>query len=166
MSRTIDTRFRAPRLAGLAVLSTGLFLAGCGGDGGGDVVGPGDDFGTFSVTVSGDINTTVSGSNALHTADFGPPWSVSLNSTEISLSIVKSSGRPEPGTYSLTAEGGETYALVQVESFSGASVSGTLTINSSSANQVSGSFDFTAVTSAGVEMQITVTGTFEAVPVI
>lgn len=174
MSRTIGTRFSAPRLfGGLAVLSAGLFLAGCGGDGGGDIVGAGEDSSSsFTVTISGDVSLTGSGDKAISQAA-GGNWAVSMFSSKIDINIMRGSGRPGPGTYAVTGSGadgvyndGETGADVQVNSgdfvFSGESVSGTLTVDSSSANRVSGSFTF-VVEDFLSELKITVTGTFEAV---
>ena len=150
---------------GPGMLTAALLLAGCGSDGGG-ATGPMDDFGSFSVTVSGDLSTSASGEIVFHTGDIDPTWAVSMGSTEVSLTIVRTSGRPGAGTYNLTTEDGENYALVGAQAggvnFSGESVSGTLTITASSPSRVTGTFSFTAVSFID-ELEIVVTGSFEAV---
>ena len=173
--------FSLARLAGLIRRPSGLataavLLVATASTGCGDGTGPeGDaDLGSFSVTVTGDAELTASGDGVFHGPGAEGSWFATINSPEISMTILSGSGRPSPGTHQLAGSGedgsfgeGETGISLQFQegevNFSGESDSGTLTIDSSSADRVSGSFSFDAVSFGGEQIQVTVTGTFTAV---
>lgn len=161
-------------LSGLAAAAVLFVATACTGSDGGTGLEGDAELGSFSVTVTGDAEMTASGEGVFHSTGAQGSWSATITSPEISMAIVSGSGRPATGTHQLAGSGedgafgdGETGVSLQFQQgqidFSGESVSGTLTIDSSTADRVSGSFLFNAVSTAGEQIQVTVTGTFTAV---
>lgn len=181
-------RWRDARALTVATV-TALTLVACGGDDDGVGPDPGEEpVGSFSATISGDVSASLSG-EALHgetviddeTGDQGWVAVMGFQETETTSAImlVRLAGRPGPGTYSLddltSGEGldaSEWGAFVVVATggqsiaFSGFSTTGTVTITSSSADHVEGSFTIQATGFASgsqTELSVTAQGEFEAV---
>jgi len=136
-----------------------------GSDNGGDNdVQPG----TFTAAVEGQITTSLSGT-AVSTG-FGSTWGIVLAPGQpqtITLST-QGVGRPGPGTYVIRRN--ELGNPVQAGEFFGSAVleagpswfvtNGSLTLNSSTATSVAGTFTFTADRFAGDGAVVTIEGSF------
>ncbi len=150
------------------VLITALAFAACGDDGD-DCEGPtcpggGDDLGSLSATVSGDVSDSFSGEGFFAMDEDEDTWGIYMGGTDEDDSAVwfwGNGGQPGTGTHTLTLEGetGGWYVNGETGDFYYAE-SGTLTITTSNGNRVAGSFDFTA--SDLGEGEVTVEGTFSA----
>ena len=171
------------------VVAAALAFGACGGDGDPVGVGPGNgggDEGSFSATVSGDITASFNGTafhgEATDSGSGDQAWILALNTDDPnsgnSVLVFRLAGRPGTGTYDLKdlvssggLEDGEWGAIVTVGQggglvFGAFSVSGTVTISSSSESRVQGTFSIqvTAVDPSNPQQQLsaTVTGTFDA----
>lgn len=161
------------------VLLFTFFLSGCGDDS----TGPdqtSSSSGSFEVSYSGDASGTISGG-----ASFGevedPPQSFPTSGTfavagyetddqQDGFILMTASSRPEPGTYEVVSaieREGPFIAIVHelTKNLTTKSVSGTVTIEESSADRVEGTFDATLGGSmSGGGVLISATGSFTAVP--
>lgn len=168
-----DSRDRRPtdvvrRAAGMTLAILAFAVAACGGDdpaspGGGGGGGGGTD-GTFTATMSGDVQGSFSGSAVFAVvptgeAQSGQAFGLTLGDQEaggesFSLQVFLDGSRPGSGTYSVSNDGSggditsaSGAALLSYGSggssasstASGTAASGQLTITSSSASEVSGS---------------------------
>lgn len=150
------------------VLITTLALAACGGDeGDGDCEGPtcpggDDDLGTMSATVTGDVSESFSGEGFFIADDVDNSWGFYLGDDDENASAIwfwGEGGRPGTGTRTLTLDGttGGWYVHGGTGAFYWAE-SGTVSITTSSASRMVGSFDFTGTDMNGGEVSIE--GTF------
>jgi len=154
----------------LAPLALAFLLSSCGGDD--DPSGPNGDpqgtLGTFSATFTGDIAATTSGS-AIFASIQGEGFGLSFTSSTQSATFTiarNTSGRPGQGSVNIGdgSEGdvqGVLYVGGVINNVTFVSTSGTLTITSSSASRLQGTFSFQAAT--GASGTTTVTGSFNAV---
>lgn len=178
----------------LATVLAAVGLMACGSDDGGTGLGPDDDDvgGSFSATISGDVNADISGFAVQGQTTVDPDtgdqgWAAFLGRGEDqgdaadAVFFVRLGARPAQGTYALEdiadgtgVETGEFAGFValglgsQTVQFSGFSLSGTLTITSSSPDRVAGTFDFQAsgfdpTQNPPAEQVVSVSGTFDAV---
>jgi len=170
------------RVVGLAVCAVAAAVAACGGE-----TSAPPDQGSFQATVSGDLSLNLSGTAVFGTQ--GPDFEgfgialvsgvVGQNNSDYILMARDNTARPAAGEYEIvdvnctgcTADDFSAVYLHQLTLFDigvYTSLSGTLTIESSSAEQMTGSFTLTAtafvisgdVTAEDVSLQ----GTFRAVP--
>lgn len=160
-----------------------LSLISCSSDD--DNPNNGQEFGSFELTVTGDIEATKSGFADFTQFNFSSlqDWSIDMfdpngSSQTMDLSISTSSAvedvsRPEPGTYDIgfSATDPSVFSAIYVHIPNGnfsesveystlpisddTSYGGTLTITTSTENTVSGSFEFTA---AKVDDNLNITG--------
>lgn len=161
---------RRPRLAVLASLA--LVGAACGSSS--SPTDPLPDAGRFTATVTGAVSAQFTGTAAsFGTASSPAAWAVQMTADDRSGGVSFSeegAPRPTPGTYSLASaleHGGNApdaafTGVVGVASAAAGfgSISGTLTITSSSPTSVSGEFTFVAVDPEDESRQVTVTGSF------
>lgn len=158
-----------------------LTFAACDSDGDGDSNGNGNgnsDIGNANVTISGDVSGSFSGS-AIFGADAedGTGFTIVLFDQTITtlatgqfVAMGTDGERPSPGQYDFEAASGVSFGggyFSSDGSTTGTIVSaqsGTLTITSSSSDQVSGNFTFTgqAISNGGVAGTATVSGSFTA----
>ncbi len=175
-----------PRVLRAMALVSGLALVACSSDdptnpGGGGSGGGGT--GSFSATVTGGVTASFSGVAVQAEEDIGTGqlgWIIGLGDPSADASnliaFVLNGSRPGPGTYQLidlaTAPDflpGEWIAFLTLGggmttvSYLGFSVSGTVTITSSSAELVEGSYNFQVSDGGQPPVVATVTGTFSAV---
>jgi len=152
------------------------------GNGNGNGNGNGATIGSSSVTVSGGITDSFSGSAAFGVSEDGDGFSLALfegglpTSGTFSGAVVaigRSGDRPEEGTYQFGVSGdafaGVYASMVSTTNPTGgmfvSSISGTLEITSSSSDEVAGSFSFTGQGLSGTGGQlgeVTVQGSFSA----
>ena len=171
---------RALGIAALVVAVLGGVTA-CSSGGGDDVTGtnpPGGTVGSFNATVSGAMSATLSGSAAFgsSTVSGSQGFAIALVPTSGTNSIIfgrVNAQAPGTGTYQIadfatqsSVSGAMIAALIAGSGQSGqiyVSTSGTLTITSSSADEIKGNFTVSAsaVTVSGTQA-VTMTGTFTA----
>jgi hypothetical protein len=152
------TTWRAFALTSLAVLTA------CGGDG---PTSPKSQPGSFTATVSGAASKSLSGqAGFLVTTNF---FSISLNNGAGTGSIQFSrlAGVPAAGTYQLDASAQQNSGAFAAIYSGGAqenyvSTAGSLTITSSSADRIKGTFSFTGTGGTSGSATVTVTGSFDA----
>ena len=174
------------RVVRSAVTAAVAVAVACGGNG----TAPPDQ-GSFQATVSGDLSLSLSGTALFGTegADFEgfgialTSGQVGQNNSDLVLIARDNTARPVAGTYDILEIAGVSCPDCTADDFTSiywrqltavdvaflTSVSGTLTIDESAAEQVSGSFTFTAsalVSSGDLESvdSVMVQGTFRAVP--
>lgn len=156
---------RSMKMLGLAVLAT--LALGCGDDGS----GPNGGNGSHSITVSGDATASLSGNAYFQVTTVDPDTYFGIALTDASptsetfnhfLYIDRDGGRPGPGTYTVGVEAGNIDAGLMMDD--GATLwyatAGSVTITSSSASGVNGTFSFTAEDFGG--NTVTITGSFQA----
>jgi len=144
-------------------LTSLVMLAACGGG----PTPPKPSTGGFTATVSGAASKSLSGqAGFLVTTNF---FSIALNNSAGSGSIQFSrlAGVPAAGTYQLDGNAQQTSGgFVALYSGGGqenyVSSTGTLTIESSAADRIKGSFSFTGTGGTSGSATVTVTGTFDA----
>ena len=122
-----------------ALIFAGMLLAGCG-DGGTEPSGSG----SFTATLSGDVTGSKSGKTELtdEAGDFGITMTAGTGASQVVFEMVMPAD-PDPDTYDVV-DGffdATLYAAETDEEYY--AVSGTLTITSSTATSVSGTFDLT-----------------------
>lgn len=148
----------------LALMSL-VLLAGCGD--GPTPPKPQPSVGNFTATVSGAASRSLSGqAGFLVTTNL---FSIALNngSGNGSIQFSRLAGVPAAGTYSLDASAAQNSGAFAAIYSGGAqenyvSTSGSLTITSSSADRVKGSFNFTGTGGASGTASVTITGSFDA----
>lgn len=192
-SRTRRLTDRAGRAAGMALAAVTFAVAACGGDdpaapgGGGGGGGGGGTNGTFTATMSGDLQGSFSG-NAVFAvvptgeAESGQAFGLTLGDQEaggesFGLQVFLDGTRPSAGTYSVSNGGsggditsGSGAALLSYSSggssaASGTAASGQLTITNSAASEVGGSMSLQLDLrfGDGSTGTATVTGDFSAI---
>ena len=135
--------------------------------------------GSFSMTVSGDVNKTVNGSIATFGIGLGPAASetafgINLGSATDVFSMARISGRVDTGTYDIQDVANtndddwiaDDFGATYLEDSSGlfASVSGSVTITRSDDNVVEGAFTVSLVNfDTNNPSNITITGEFVAI---
>ena len=169
-----------PRVLRAMALVGGLALVACSSDD--PTTPPGT--GSFSATVTGGVTASFSGVAVQGGGDLGTGqlgWALALGDLSTStgasnlIGFVLNGSRPGPGTYQLidfaTAPGflpGEWLAFLALGdgttlSYIGFSVSGTVTITSSSAELVEGTYNFQVSDGGQPPVVATVIGNFSAV---
>ncbi len=173
------TRRSTPSVLGAMALVSALALVACSSD---DPTDPGGGNGSFNATVTGGVTGSFSGvAGQAEVDDIGTGqlgWILALgdfSGASNLIAVALHGSRPGPGTYQLinvlTAGNflpGEWFAFLvlgdgTIESYFGFSVSGTVTITSSSAELVAGTYDFQVSDGGTPAVVATVTGSFSAV---
>jgi len=173
-----------PYIRGLLMLTAIFFFVGCGDDDG--PTGP-DNGGSFSATISGDFNKSISGTAIFgsgsdpETGEQGFALMLSTDGENMQsadrLWLVRI-GATRPGTGQMPIGNVEDldedeydpqviYAFYSGEESIWSSVSGILSVNTSSSNQFAGSFEFSATgftfADTDEEQNVTIEGEFNAV---
>ncbi len=172
---------------GMMLLVSGVLAAACS-----DSTAPGREA-TFAFVVRGDVSGAVQGDTAVFGGGVDPfngdsTWVLDLHTGELAalqgVAFLTLGGRPEAGSYPIVQftepsdlEGNSFGSVVVISptdevpvGFVGDAVSGTLTITSSAAELVEGSFELAANGKVGESAdalddgRVTVAGTFSAVP--
>lgn len=164
------------------LLLIALSVVACGGDGPTGLGPGGTDLGSFEVSYDGDASGTISGpafflGNEIESGDRTivsfSVIGVEIENEEDGFGLTRLERQPEPGTYDIhdastddPPEGSfGLFVEEDTNSLSVQSTDGTLTIDRSDADRVTGSFDATLVGfRSGTEVTVSATGTFEAVP--
>lgn len=156
-------------------------MVACNGDG----VGPnGDDTGSFTASVSGDVTATLEGQAIFgeFTQEGETGWAVWLVSDAAAADdyvawFIRAGTRPEGGTYTLADVQNTSLQAGDIGAFmtgtndqvtvSMSSTGGTFTVSSSSSDRVQGTFTvqatgFIVTGSRSVEGTVTITGEFDA----
>jgi hypothetical protein len=155
---------RLATASALALASFALVTA-CGG--GNDCCGPKPQPGTFSANVAGASSATLSGNAGFVLTSNILTIALSSSSGSSSIQLTRMGGLPASGSYQIDPNASPssgafvaTYAGGGTNNFAG--TSGTVTISSSAADRVRGSFNFTATGGTSGTATVTVSGTFDA----
>ncbi len=170
------TRRSTPSVLGAMALVSALALVACSSD---DPTDPGGGNGSFNATVTGGVTASFSGVAIQGEAQVEPGqqgWVLLLGDVSTganSIFIVHFGSRPTNGTYQLIdliqgfvpGDWGSVLFLGDgtTISYAGFSLHGTVTITSSSAELVAGTFDFQVSDGGQPMVVVTVTGTFSAI---
>jgi hypothetical protein len=145
-------------------LTTLVLLTACGGGDG--PTPPKPQSGSFTATVTGAASKTLSGqAGFLVTTNL---FSIALNNNAGgSIQFSRLAGVPAEGTYQLDANAPQNSgAFVAIYSGGGqenyVSTTGSLTVTSSSADRIRGTFSFTGAGGTSGSASVTVTGSFDA----
>ena len=159
---------RSPRLRNamrlLASTAALALVVACGGNGEGDLLGPGD-LSSFSATVTGGSAGSYSGFSSVVPSSGLFSIGMSTGDGKFALGFSRTGTRPTTGTYELgtNAQTGFTAALrINTDQVIYTSSSGTLTITSSSSTEIKGTFSFTGTVTAGASTSTNVSGSFSA----
>jgi hypothetical protein len=149
---------RAARAAALAVAV--VFAAGCGDD---DSTGTGNISTNWEATVTGGSAGTYSGLSSATVAAGSFNLGFATLDQKFALAFTRSGTRPTAGTYNIVSSGttGFIAALTVNQTTVYGGTGGTLTITSSTASEIKGSFDITMKLANGTTTN-TVKGSFTA----
>ena len=170
------TQRMAPSVLRATALVSALALVACSSD---DPTNPGGVNGSFSATITGGVTASFSGVAIQGEADVEqgqPGWVLLLGDASTganSIFIVHYGSRPTNGTYQLIDLiqeflPGDWGAVIFLDDgttipYAGFSLSGTVTITSSSPDRVEGTYNFQVSDGGLPPVVATVTGTFSAV---